>query len=186
YGDIYPVTIGGRIVAIIISFLGVGMVAIPTGIISAGFVESYTKINRIAFVEEERLVNFISGVLDANHPWVGKKVRDIVFPPETVLAVVVRDEEEMVPKGDTELKAGDVIVLGAADFDDITGIRLMERIVKNEHDWVGVPIKMLPISRQELIIAIKRGKRVIVPTGDTIIKSGDELIIYSKDISSAK
>lgn len=44
YGDIYPVTIGGRIMAIIIAFLGVGMVAIPTGIISAGFVEYYTKI----------------------------------------------------------------------------------------------------------------------------------------------
>ena len=44
YGDIYPITVGGRIMAIVISFLGVGMVAIPTGIISAGFVEKYTKI----------------------------------------------------------------------------------------------------------------------------------------------
>lgn len=44
YGDIYPVTIGGRIVAIIIALLGVCVVAIPTGVISAGFVEYYTKI----------------------------------------------------------------------------------------------------------------------------------------------
>ena len=51
YGDIYPVTVGGKIMAIVISFLGVGMVAIPTGIISAGFVESYTKINKIVFKE---------------------------------------------------------------------------------------------------------------------------------------
>jgi len=41
YGDIYPVTILGQILAIIIAFLGVGMVAIPTGIISAAFVEEY-------------------------------------------------------------------------------------------------------------------------------------------------
>lgn len=39
YGDIYPVTTLGRIMAICIAYLGVGAVAIPTGIISAGFVE---------------------------------------------------------------------------------------------------------------------------------------------------
>ncbi|MBP5605742.1 MAG: ion transporter, partial [Ruminiclostridium sp.] len=39
YGDIYPITIVGKIIAIIISFLGVCAVAVPTGIISAGFVE---------------------------------------------------------------------------------------------------------------------------------------------------
>ena len=43
YGDIYPVTPIGQLLAIIIAFLGVGMVAIPTGIISAGFVEEYNK-----------------------------------------------------------------------------------------------------------------------------------------------
>ena len=38
YGDIYPVTILGRLIGIVIALLGVGMVAIPTGIISAAFV----------------------------------------------------------------------------------------------------------------------------------------------------
>lgn len=41
YGDIYPVTTLGCIMAICIAYLGVGAVAIPTGIISAGFVEQY-------------------------------------------------------------------------------------------------------------------------------------------------
>lgn len=44
YGDIFPITVGGRIVAIIIALLGVCVVAIPTGVISAGFVEYYTRI----------------------------------------------------------------------------------------------------------------------------------------------
>ena len=43
YGDIYPVTTIGRVMAICIAFLGVGAVAIPTGIIGAGFVEQYQK-----------------------------------------------------------------------------------------------------------------------------------------------
>lgn len=39
YGDVYPVTLAGKIVAGMISILGIGMVALPAGIISAGFVE---------------------------------------------------------------------------------------------------------------------------------------------------
>ena len=39
YGDIYPITIAGKIFSAIIALLGIGLVAIPTGIISAGFIE---------------------------------------------------------------------------------------------------------------------------------------------------
>ena len=46
YGDIYPITFGGRIVAIIIALLGVCAVAIPTGVISAGFVDYYARLKR--------------------------------------------------------------------------------------------------------------------------------------------
>ena len=47
YGDIYPVTLGGRIMAIVIALLGVCVVAIPTGVISAGFVEYYSRMNHM-------------------------------------------------------------------------------------------------------------------------------------------
>ena len=43
YGDVYPVTIGGKIFAGIISLVGIGIVAIPTGVISASFVEQINK-----------------------------------------------------------------------------------------------------------------------------------------------
>lgn len=39
YGDIYPITVGGKIMAGIMAILGIGLVAVPTGIISAGFIE---------------------------------------------------------------------------------------------------------------------------------------------------
>ena len=47
YGDIYPITVLGRIMTVVITFLGVGAVAIPTGIISAGFVEEYSELARV-------------------------------------------------------------------------------------------------------------------------------------------
>lgn len=186
YGDIYPVTVGGRIMAIVISFLGVGMVAIPTGIISAGFVESYTKINKIVFKEEEKPLNFVTSIMTENHPWCGRLVKDLVFPPETVLVVVIRDDEEIVPRGDTKLMPDDVLIFGAKRFEISDGIRLTELTIKDEHDWVGAPIKKLDISRQELIVMIKRRGRIIIPDGDTVIKAGDSLVIYSKHFKKQK
>lgn len=43
YGDIYPITVAGKILSAIIAFLGIGLVAVPTGIISAGFMEQIGK-----------------------------------------------------------------------------------------------------------------------------------------------
>ncbi len=39
YGDVYPITAIGRILAAIIAVFGIGMVALPAGIIGSGFVE---------------------------------------------------------------------------------------------------------------------------------------------------
>ena len=39
YGDIYPITVLGRVFGALIALLGIGMVAIPTGIISSGLVD---------------------------------------------------------------------------------------------------------------------------------------------------
>ena len=46
YGDVYPVTVGGKIFASFISLIGIGIVAIPTGIISASFVEEIHEVRR--------------------------------------------------------------------------------------------------------------------------------------------
>lgn len=39
YGDIYPVTVLGKLLSAVIAVLGIGIVAIPTGIITSGFNE---------------------------------------------------------------------------------------------------------------------------------------------------
>lgn len=39
YGDVYPVTAWGKILAAVTAIFGIGVVAIPTGILSAGFLE---------------------------------------------------------------------------------------------------------------------------------------------------
>lgn len=43
YGDIYPVTAIGKLIASSLAFVGIGLVAIPAGLISAAYVEEVNK-----------------------------------------------------------------------------------------------------------------------------------------------
>lgn len=45
YGDIYPVTLIGRAIAMTSSFLGIAVVALPAGIITAGYMKEVEEIN---------------------------------------------------------------------------------------------------------------------------------------------
>lgn len=47
YGDIYPITVLGKLLASFIAVLGIGIVAIPTGIIVSGFTEAAQKKKEI-------------------------------------------------------------------------------------------------------------------------------------------
>ena len=180
YGDIYPITVMGRIMAIVISFLGVGMVAIPTGIISAGFVEQYTKLKMLAYHSEEHELKFVTSVLTEDHVYNGKMVREIVFPPQLILMMILRGEEVIVPNGSTVLHSKDTLVIAAKDYRGEEDINLKEILVKDENEWVGKQIKDLDISRQELIVMIRRRNRTIIPNGTTYIKAGDVVVMYSK------
>ncbi len=180
YGDIYPVTTLGKGMAIIIGFLGVGVVAIPTGIISAGFVEQYTKIKTISSYEEEVNIRFVTLTVNNTAYWEKKTVKELKLPQGLILALILRKGEVVIPKGNTVLMVGDRLVLGAEAFQDEINIKLKEIIIKQMHPWNGHAVKDLDISRQTIIVMIRRKNRIIIPHGDTIIKEGDMVILYSK------
>ena len=178
YGDIYPITPAGQILAIIMAFLGVGMVAIPTGIISAGFVEEYTKIKTYRGSEHE-LQFVVSEVLE-EHPWNNKKIRDVIFPPELILAMIIRHGDVVVPKGDTVLYSGDKLVIGAKNYRDDVDISLKEIKIEEENPWVGLRVKELELPKDELLLMIRRHNRTLVPNGNTIIKKDDGIVMFTR------
>lgn len=180
YGDIYPVTTLGKLMAIVIAFLGVGMVAIPTGIISAGFVEQYSKLHSMVYHSEERDLKFITSTIYDRHAWNGKKIKEIIFPPQLLLVIIKRKKEVIIPKGDVTLKSGDVLVLGAKNFKEEADINLKEIIVKERNPWIGKQVRELDISRQEIIVMIRRKNKVIIPNGSTYIMKDDSVRIYSE------
>ena len=181
YGDIYPVTIPGKIMGIIISFLGVGMVAIPTGIISAGFVDQYSRLKRMSEYAQEEDIQFIKVALRRADHWVGTAIKDLQLPYGVIVAMVRRGRENLVPRGDVILKANDTLILGAEAVKDDTHVDLKEVVLGRHSPWNGQRIMDLDISRQTIILMVKRKDKVLVPRGELVLLEGDCVILYSQE-----
>ena len=112
YGDIYPVTFTGKLMAIIIAFLGVGSVAIPTGIISAGFVEQYTKKEHadVQF-HDIRKVGEISA--DSHPELLGRQIAEIEEIYDTQLLVLLRGGLTVIPRPELRIAAGDILIISS-------------------------------------------------------------------------
>ncbi|MBO4809401.1 MAG: ion transporter [Lachnospiraceae bacterium] len=111
YGDIYPVTTIGKVLAIVISFLGVGMVAIPTGIISAGFVEHYSLISegRNYMLSDE--TEFKEVLIKPQSEWKDKKIKDLDVSRLAMIVMIRRGDQVIIPRGDTVIKADDKVIM---------------------------------------------------------------------------
>ena len=180
YGDIYPITTLGKMFGIFITFLGVGMVAIPTGIISAGFVDQYSRIKRMSEYGNESDVHFIRIQLTENDKWVGKTIAQIDLPERVTIAVISRKHRILVPRGSLVLRQDDVLVLGAESFRDKEYIKLKEVVLLKNNPWVGERIRELNISRQTVIVMIKRNGKVMIPNGNMILYEHDVVFLYTQ------
>lgn len=181
YGDIYPITPLGKAVSIVITFLGVLMVAIPTGIISAGFVEQYSRFKRLGDYAMEEDLNFVAIDLGARDPWAGKCIKDLLLPRGLLIAAIHRGGELVVPRGDVILKPGDRIVICAEAMKGEQPINLKEVVLGRSHEWNGCAIKDLDLSRQTHIVVVRRNGTMLVPHGSMKLMAGDTVILYGKE-----
>lgn len=181
YGDIYPITPMGKFLGILITFLGVGMVAIPTGIISAGFVEQYSRAKRLSDYAREERLNFIKIELDNRDSWTGKTIQQLNLPKNVLIAVIQRKSKIIVPRGDVMLLPGDKLILAAEALKDDHPVNLTEITLMKDHDWNDTAIADLDISRQTHIVMVQRNGKALVPSGDLVLREGDTVLLYSKE-----
>ena len=109
YGDIYPITPLGRVMAICIAYLGVGAVAIPTGIISAGFVEQYQRKSNISGLKNEDIKEIAEVFVDKKYA--GKTVQDMEEANQLTVFLILREDFSILPQKDTILRMNDIIVI---------------------------------------------------------------------------
>ena len=112
YGDISPVTTVGRIMGIIISFLGVGAVAIPTGIISAGFVERYTEMANSAIADD---VTLHTVRVDMDSMWIGKTAAQVEKEFGYAILLARRGEAQILPNENYQVHVGDRLAVYHVD-----------------------------------------------------------------------
>ena len=112
YGDIYPVTVAGRIIAIFIAFLGVCAVAVPTGIISAGFVEKFSKSEH-----SDRKFHDIREVgeilCDSKCGLIGLKTDDIYNSYGIRVYMIIRGELTVVPNDLVTINENDILIVNS-------------------------------------------------------------------------
>lgn len=180
YGDIYPITIAGRIMAIIISFLGVGMVAIPTGIISAGFVQQYTKRKSMLNYGREHELEFVTLTVPSGHPWEGMRIDRITLPPSLFVSNVVRGHENMPVRDDLILCAADTLMLATLNRREESGANLREISVNYNNEWIGKAVRELDLQSDEHVVLIRRNEKMLVPDAYTTVCEGDAVLLYNR------
>lgn len=94
-------------------FRKLGVTAFSTTRIIASMIEQRTALDEIVNLIPlgEGRVNITEVRLKPGSPVVGRALREVALPPDSLVAVVLRDGDAIVPRGDTVLRAGDRTVL---------------------------------------------------------------------------
>lgn len=126
---------------------------------------------------DEVPVQFIQSSITSEHPWCNSKLADILMPPDTIAALLKRGTGKIVPNGNTELIAGDKLILCAKSPAHVEGVFLSERELRGKDEWIGKTLLELPGMDDKLIIMIQRNDRIVIPNGNTVLMKNDVLVM---------
>ncbi|MBQ3437145.1 MAG: potassium/proton antiporter [Fusobacterium sp.] len=127
----------------------------------------------------EENIDFISFEIDIYHKWIGKKIKDIELMPGVLLVLIIRNNNNIIPDGNTIIETGDKIVLcGSSFIDKNSHINLYEKTVDKNSSLCNKFIYEL--EKSMFIIMIKRGNFTMIPRGNTIILENDILVLIDR------
>ena len=124
-------------------------------------------------------VDFITAEIDETHKWVGRQVKNLELMPSVLLVLIIRNNENIIPNGNTVIEKGDRIVLCGSSFvDKGTRINLYESMVDKNSKYINKSIREL--DRNTLIVLIKRENRTMIPSGNTVLLEDDILVLLDR------
>lgn len=124
-------------------------------------------------------VDFITAEIDENHKWIGRAIKNIEFMPSVLLVLIIRDNKNIIPNGDTIIEKGDRIVLCGSSFvDKDRRISLYESVVDKTSKYKDKSIKEL--DKNTLVIMIRRNDLPMIPDGNSIILENDTLVLLDR------
>ena len=126
---------------------------------------------------EEMPVEFVEITIKERHPWANRMVKDVPSMPDLLMVLILRGKEKLIPKGNTVLLPGDVVVLSALSPEGHLGVCLTEIEVDKDSKWAGKPLSKIKLGEEKLVLVLKRGERVLIPNGSTVVEENDILVI---------
>lgn len=131
--------------------------------------------------QEDSNIQFIETHVNYNHNWIGKSISELELGFDTLIVMIKRGKEIIIPKGNTVVNIGDIVVLSGRAYKNDVEATLEEIKVEKGHKWEGKRIKELSISEKALVILIIRlDGSTVIPRGSTFIKYGDTIVVSQK------
>lgn len=130
---------------------------------------------------EEAEMSFGTVEIGADNPWKDHMVRDLKLPKNLLLALLLRGNDKIVPKGHTTILEGDTIIICTKAYCGYSTDGIYQHRVSKFSNWAGHTIKEYPYKANRVIILINRGNERIIPNGDTVLLPNDLLTILDRD-----
>ena len=86
---------------------------------------------------EDSELQFIKIKVTEGNTWIGNAIKNIVLPPDTLIVMILREGEYIVPNGKTVFQVDDIVVLSAYTFQDDSKILLKEQKITSDSKWIG-------------------------------------------------
>lgn len=129
---------------------------------------------------DETDIQFIRIEITNEHPWTNMQIRDLGNIPGMLIAAITRHGATIIPKGNTYLRDGDVLIICAKTYKGTDGVKLNEITVSDKSKLVGKKLKNAAIGKDCLVVLIQRQGADIIPDGDSVIQANDTLVIFSQ------
>lgn len=129
---------------------------------------------------DDQPLELIEVSLTKDHPWINQTLQTIVIPTNMLVVSIKRDRETILPKGNTQIKQGDILIMCSPAYEG-TDIYLEEVYIDEKHFWIGLNMNEIDVANHFLVVMIKRNDEFIIPKGDTIINVNDILIMCRND-----
>lgn len=104
----------------------------------------------------------------------------MVAIPTGIISAGFVDQYSRIKRRNEYGYEADLLVLGAEPYEDDEHINLKEVVLKNHNPWTGLRIRDLDISRQSIIVLVKRRNKSLIPNGNMKLEVGDWVFIYTK------
>jgi cell volume regulation protein A len=112
-----------------------------------------------------------------SHRWVNKRIKEVHMPSGSLALMIKRGKDTIITKGDTEILAGDDIILSVPPYTPSDNEKLEERHIDRLDEWCNQAICELNIPDNVLITMIIRNEETVIPDGKTVILENDVVVI---------